>query len=89
MIPIPLLIIYSLQRSVEATQLFDLMHGPLWPVYGLPGICSTLAVLVTLRDVWKHQRISRFELLLSVIMLQILAVVPYWIVQLRQLFRRV
>lgn len=88
MIPVPLLVIYVLERHLDRVQYFDLMLGPLWLLFALPGIGATIAVAITLYDAVKFQPHNRTFHVVVILLLQVAAVLLYWIVELRRLLRR-
>ncbi|MFZ5831532.1 MAG: PLDc N-terminal domain-containing protein [Planctomycetota bacterium] len=55
----------------------------------LPGIVATLVVLVTLCDlVWYSRHRPKAPWLLSIIFLNVLGVLAYWIVEMRRMLRQ-
>ena len=88
MLPIPLFVIYVLQRHLDRLQYFDLMLGPLWPLFALPGIGATVAIVITLYDALKFQPRNRTFHVVVILLLQVAAVLLYWIVELRRMLHR-
>jgi uncharacterized membrane protein AbrB (regulator of aidB expression) len=88
MLPIPLFVIYVLQRHLDRLQYFDLMLGPLWPLFALPGIGATVAIVITLYDALKFQPRNRTFHVVVILLLQVAAVLLYWIVELRRMSQR-
>ena len=88
MIPVTLFVIYVLDRHLERVQYFDLMLGPLFPLFGFPGVCATIAIVVTLYDAVKFQPRNRTFHVVVILLLQVAAVLLYWIVELRRMLHR-
>lgn len=88
MLPVPLFVIYVLDRHLERVQYFDLMLGPLWSLFALPGIGATIAIILTLYDALKYQPRNRTFHVVVILVLQVAAVLLYWIVELQRMFRR-